>query len=67
MAYVALSRIKSLDGLFLIGSFDSKKFKSNDDALEFEKDIVLIGMKEMLVKYVISDLTNIVLKFYFDL
>jgi ATP-dependent DNA helicase PIF1 len=38
MVYVALSRIRSLDGLQLLGNFDTRYFKSNPDALVFEKD-----------------------------
>ena len=38
MVYVALSRIRSLDGLIIKGMFDSRWFKSDKDALEFERD-----------------------------
>jgi len=61
--YVALSRIKSLNGLKILGSFDTRKFKSNSDALEFEKDIELIEIISELNKCMIYDLTNIVLKY----
>jgi len=38
MVYVALSRVCSLDGLQLLGNFDTRTFKSNQEALDFEKD-----------------------------
>lgn len=67
MAYVALSRVKSLDGLTIKGNFDTRKFKSNPDALEFERDTEFIDTKLELEKYMIRDLSNIVLKYLFNI
>lgn len=41
IAYVALSRVRNLNGL-LLSSFDPDKLYCNKDALQFEKDIGLI-------------------------
>lgn len=60
-AYVALSRLTSFDGLTIKGMFDTRKFKSCDEALEFETDYELLDTIETLNKYMINDLANIVL------
>jgi GTPase SAR1 family protein len=44
MVYVALSRIRSLDGLILKGMFDTRWFCSDKDALEFERDEQLVAL-----------------------
>ena len=62
-AYVILSRIRSLDGLTIRGSFDTRKFKTCPEALKFETDTELIQIHSEVTKYMIKDLTNIVLKY----
>lgn len=50
MAYVALSRVRTLNGLTLLGYFDTRYFKSNPKALKFERDEQLFTLVSACTK-----------------
>lgn len=50
MVYVALSRVRTLDGLQIQGMFDTRWFHPNQKALAFETDPVIEEMKIQMTK-----------------
>ena len=64
MVYVALSRVRTLEGLQIQGMFDTRWFHPNQKALAFETDHVIEEMKTQMTKQNLpKDVQNSVLSY----
>jgi ATP-dependent DNA helicase PIF1 len=66
MVYVALSRVRTLNGLQIRGMFDSRWFLPNKLALTFETDPLVTLRKKLITEHVCEDVVKVVLSYWND-
>lgn len=64
MVYVALSRVRSLSGLYIKGMFDSRWFHPNPLALKFETDPLILIERMLTDATIHNEIRRVILQYY---